>query len=273
MGLGDFFQLTETLAPTHRWTLVSHDSNSSPLEALARVLADRIMELRCRGCPHHYGAWRDHANGGQRPTGASEAALKAFIEPAFGLPDDPNAVLQTHMEAFVAEQLWYFLSLEIPVEEIVRIEPPSFVATDRGGDGLVIHRVPDGYLMFRLWEIKKSTGQAATSGAVSRAYKQLSAKATEYLARYTVIGQELPDSELADFYGQLVDLWIEASCEAAVGVSVATSQDHIPRRCFTTFGQRFASFVDPIRLQGMLTAIGDFSAFTTAVRDCVWKGL
>jgi hypothetical protein len=178
-----------------------------------------------------------------------------------------------HLEGFVGQMLWYFLYLESPPEELVRVEPPGFRVTDPGGDALAIHRMQEGYLMFRLWEMKKCTGGSTVSSAVNTAYNQLNAKATEYLARYTAIGQELPDPELTGFYGQLIELWIEARPEAAAGISVATSLDHIPQRCFTTFGKHFPGFVDPIRLRGMLTAIGDFSAFALKVREFIWTGL
>ena len=79
--------------------------------------------------------------------------------------------------------------------------------------------------------------------------------------------------ELSSFYGQLVEFWINGNKEAAAGVSVATSLCNIPGTCFTTFGQRFSNLTDPIRLRGMLSAIGDFSDFALKVRGFVWKGL
>lgn len=273
MKLSDFFKSVETNAETHSWTLVNQDSHKSPIEALASALADRIMEHRCIACPCHYKAWKQHVEGGPPPGGSSKDALIAFIKPAFGLPTDPEPVLPDHLEGFVAEQLWYFLSLEVPLEEIVRIERPGFLATDPGGDGLVIHRVRAGHLMFRLWEIKKCTGDSPVSATVNTAYNQLNSKATEYLARYTAIGQELPNAELAEFYGQLIDFWVEARPEAAAGVSVTTSTEHAPQQCFTTFGQQFPRFVNPVRLRGMLTAIENFPAFAVKVRDMIWIGL
>lgn len=279
MRLSDFFQSSETVAETHSWTLSSHDPTTSPQDALARALAERIMEHQCRGCPHHYQAWKQRIDGGPPPSGASRKALiEAFIGPVFGLPENPDAVPLDHMEGFVSQLLWYFLYLESPPEEIVRVEPPGFKVTDPGGDALAIHRMQGEYLMFRLWEIKKLTSDprsssSSVSSTVNDAYGQLNAQALEYLARYTAIGQELSEPELAEFYGQLVDLWLEARKEAAAGVSVATSLCHIPQRCFTTFGKHFPRFVDPVRLRGMLTAIGDFSAFTLRVREYIWKGL
>jgi len=232
------------------------------------------MEHRCRGCPQHYQAWQTRVLGGSAVSDSSRDALRAFIKPVFGLPEDPESVSQDHTEGFVAQYLWYSLATEMPSgEPVERVEPPGFVGTDPGGDGLVIHRTDEGYLMFRLWEIKKCVGRGKVSSTVSRAYRQLGTKATEYLARYTVIGQELGNTELADFYGQLIDLWVDARPEAAAGVCVATSLDQVPTRCFTTFGRRFPEFVYPVRLRGMLTAIDDFSDFTLKVRQCIWTGL
>lgn len=279
MKLSDFFQSSRTISNTHTWILASHDPiTTSPQDALAEALADRIMKHQCRGCSHHYQAWKQRVDGGPSPSGASRKALvEAFIGPIFGLPENPDAIPLDHLEGFVSQLLWYFLYLESPPEEIVRVEPPGFKSTDPGGDALAIHRVQNEYLMFRLWEIKKFTGNPESSTSVSltvnTAYGQLNAKALEYLARYTVIGQELPDPELVDFYGQLVDLWLEARREASAGVSVATSLCHVPQQCFTTFGQHFPEFVDPVRLRGMLTAVGDFSAFVIKVRESIWKGL
>lgn len=279
MGIIGFFSTTEETTDTHSWLLSTHDP--APLETqdiLALELAIRIMEHQCRGCPHHFSAWKNRLNEKTPlPNTSIKALRKAFIGPVFGLPENPNTVPLDHIEGYVSQMLWYFLYLELPPENIVCVELPGFKSTDPGGDALVIHRWPAGYLMFRLWEIKKYTGEPSSTSSVSStvniAYKQLDDKALEYLARYTAIGQEKSDPELRDFFGQLVDFWINATKEAAAGVSVATSLCHIPRRCFTTFGQRFPQFIDPVRLRGMLNAIGDFSVFALKVREFVWKGL
>ena len=87
-------------------------------------------------------------------------------------------------------------------------------------------------MTFRLWEIKKCTGKLPISSTISKAYRQLDSKASEYLARYTTIGQEIRDAELAGFYSKLIELWVEAKTEAAAGISVAISLDRTPKRCF-----------------------------------------
>jgi hypothetical protein len=278
-GLKSFFESSHRVSSTHSWILAEHDPEaSSPRNALAAILASLIVKHRCRGCPQYYQAWKLHVDGGPEVAGSARKALEAFIGSVVGLPDRPDLVPIDHLEGFVSEMVWYFICQELPTEPIVRIEPPGFRPTDSGGDGLVIHRVPDEYLMFRLWEIKKFVKRdeevsTSVSSTVSRAYAQLDARATEYLARHTAIGQELPDPELAEFYSRLIEYWIDATPEAAAGVSVAISLDQIPRTCFSTFGRRFPRFVEPVRLRGLLTAIGDLSDFALQVRDQVWKGL
>ena len=273
MALRDYFQLAEESTSTHSWILAKHQIACLSVDDLAKSFADLIMQHRCRACRHHYEHWKLHLEGETVLPETSEKALKAFIEPVFGLPGNPQ-IHQDHLEGFIAEYLWYFLALEgLAGDNAIRIEPPGFTATDPGGDGLIIHRIDAANLLFRLWEIKKSSGTSTVSGTVSTAYKQLSAKATKYLARYTVIGQEINDPELTEFYGQLVDFWIDATPEAAAGVSVVVCVTRVPSRCFTTFGKRFPALTDPIRLRGMLTAVQDFPTFASKVREYVWKGL
>jgi len=275
MLLREFFQSIRTPTETHSWILAAHNTDESPIDALAKLLAEKIMEHRCRGAPHYFETWRQHLDGGPQPSGAAARALRAFVRPGFGLPaGESQLVPRAHLEGCVAQYLWYSLSLEdLTCENVVRVEHPGFSPTDPGGDGLVIHRVSDDLMMFRLWEIKKNTGKAPISSTVGNAYQQLDAKATEYLARYTATGQELPDQELAEFYSRLPELWIDATSEAAAGVCVAISSDGIPNRCFSTFGRHFPRFINPVRLMGMLMATSDFPAFADTVRSYIWTGL
>jgi len=242
-----------------------------PIDSLAKLLADRIVEFRCKGCPHTYAAWKTRANGGTSTS--ARKAISAFIKPVFGLPECPDFVPIDHREGYVGEMLWYFLHQEVTTEGIIHIEPPSFKATDPGADALVVHRMAEGYLMFRLWEMKKCTGTSHVSSTVSEAYSQLDTNALEYLARYTAIGQTTGDPDVEQLCAQLVDLWLDSSQEAAAGVSVATSSEKVPTTCFSTFGDRFPGFVQPVRLRGILTAIEDFPLFTGKVREFVWTGL
>lgn len=279
MDLQNFFRQTETNASTHTWILVAHDPTKSPVEDLARELAERIVGFQCRGASHYCDVWKAKATSNVPLSNSAETALRAFLVGVFGLPGDYESIPQDHLEGYVGQMLWYFICDERKViDSIQRIEPPGFKSTDAGGDGLVIHHPPNSELMFRLWEMKKyvprsSQVTSAVSSTVNTAYKQLDSKALEYLARYTAIGQELSDDELKDFYGKLVDLWVDASPQASAGVSVTTSASHVPTRCFGTFGTHFPRFTDPVRLRGMLTAIDDFATFCRKVQEEVWKGL
>lgn len=278
MKLIEYFIKNENVAKTHSWDNLLYNSKTASTQDLADVLADMIAKHICRGSVHHYEAWKQKKEEGTPLPASSKKALhEAFIGPIFGVPEDPDAIDPEHVEGYVSQMLWYFLYSESPPEEIVRLEPPGFKSTDPGGDALAIHRVGDGYLMFRLWEIKKYTGSSQSStnvnSTVYKAYRQLRNKALEYLARYTVIGQEIPDPDLSSFYGQLVDIWLEARKEAAAGISVVTSQTHVPKQCFVTFGKHFPEFTEPVRLRGILMAVEDFSTFVEKVRDSIWQGL
>lgn len=279
MALIDCFRLTENAAATHTWALVSHDPAVLPADALADELADRIVRFQCRGAIQHYRAWKAKSLLGSPLSDSAKRAVEAFLAPVFGTPSNPDAVPKDHLEGYVGQMLWYFLCEERRMQEsICRIEPPGFKSTDPGGDSLVVHRLPDTTLMFRLWEMKKfvpisDASNSSVASTVNTAYSQLDGRALEYLARYTGICQEQDDPELRMLYGQLVDLWVDASEQAAAGVSVATCLSQVPQRCFETFGQRFPRFATPVRLRGMLTAIGDFAAFACRVRECIWSGL
>ncbi len=272
----DFFTLVETQEETYAWILANHNPEVASDDALAELLAIRIMEHRLRGCPNHFKEWEQNYRGETPLSPKARAAIVAFTEPVFGPVGIEDAVPSAHLEGLVSQYLWYFLCMEMPSDPIVKDIPPGFKVIDPGGDALMIHKINDDYLMFRLWEIKKfvSTDPANPNAraTILKAYEQLEANAIEYLARYTSIGQEL-DPDLKDFFGQLVDLWIDASPKASAGVSINTSIKHIPVVAFHDLGARFPALTDPVRLRGMLTAVNDFSDFSKKVRGFVWKSL
>ena len=279
MPLTDLFDFTDNQTPTHSWVLLSHKCNDVTLEELAQALATDIVRFRCQRCEHHFQAWLNKAENNIQLPETSAAALSAFLTPTFGEP----GVYFTggrvdHLEGFVGEWLWYFLTLENPGDEIAYKIPPGFKSTDPGGDGFIVHRLPNNLLMFRLWEMKKFSPTAAVGsqrivGTVERAYSQLNSKALEYLARITATEQEVANPELEEFLGMLPDLWVDASPQAAAGVSVATSTNFLELDCFNDFGNRFPKFTQPIRLKGMLTGVLDFSRLSVLVQEYIWKGL
>lgn len=269
MSFVDHFVSSNTVETTHVWTLSKRNS-SIIVEELAMIVAHEVVHYRLRGQIYLYDAWKNKTSGIQFPSPKYSILLKTFLGPVFGVPNDE--VPDDHLEGYVGEFLWYLLHREGNDPSIVHIEPPSFKVTDQGGDGLIIHRT-NGNLMFRLWEMKKCTGSNSVSSTVNTAYNQLDSNALEYLARYSTVGQELSDTELSVFYGQLLDHWLDASESAAIGISVTTSFDSIPSQCFTTFGNKFPKFTSPPRLHGLLTAVEDFAVFSKKVRDIVWSGL
>lgn len=275
MNISDFFELAETAEKTHKWTLVCHDEEHSPIDDLAKILATKIMEHRLR--PQHFKAWESRLNGGEPLTNKIRTTILAFTKPAFGNPGEPDSINIDHLEGLVSQYLWYFVCKEITGEKIIKEIPPGFKSTDPGGDALLIHQLEDGHLRFRLWEIKKvvrrsDDATATTNPTITKAYEQLRSNALEYLARYTSIGQEL-DPELNDFFGNLVEMWLDAAPEASAGVSINTSEVCIGPNSFHDFGEKFPEFVDPVRLLGMITAVEDFELFSNKVREYVWNGL
>lgn len=280
MTIRRYFDSVSHSNSTHNWIRNSHNPDSATVDALAQVFAEKVVEFRCRRCPQHFNSWKNKVENGTPLDDASKSALRAFLVPTFGDPDEKRDPDIEHLEGFVGEWLWYFLSTENPTETIVHQVPPGFKSTDPGGDAFFIHRFIDNELFFRLWEMKKyaprkddSTQKLRTT--VNRAYSQLNSKALEYLARITATEQELEDPELEEFVGRLVELWIDASRQAAAGVSIATSLNHVSQDsdCFNDFGNQFPRFTKPVRLLGMLTDIEDFSAFAIKVKDYIWKGL
>lgn len=279
MPILDQFDSIEQCSPTHNWVLLSHRIQDVTLEDLARKLATDIVRHFCRRCEHHFQAWFDKAEKNIELPESSVAALDAFLKPVFGEPGIPFTKGKiAHLEGFIGEWLWYFLTLESNDHEIAYLIPPGFKVTDPGVDGFIIYRFPDNFLMFRIWEIKKFSPSIKDSsqrieGTFDRAYSQLDAKAMEFLARITVTEQEVHNQELQEFMGRLPDLWQDASSQAGAGISVVTSTDHIKMDCFDDFGNRFPKFTDPVQLQGMLTGVLDFSKFSSLVQEYIWKGL
>jgi hypothetical protein len=279
MPLSIFFDTDEYHLPTHQWLLVSQKNQNITLEEIAWDLAINIVHFRCQRCSHHYLAWLNKVENNIALTPASSSALSAFLVPTFGEPGNHFAPGRLdHLEGFVCQMLWYFITLENPGDIIEYQIPPGFKSTDPGGDGFIVHRLPDNLLMFRLWEMKKYSppsgdNSAGINGTVDRAYTQLTSKAMEYLARITTTEQVAANPEVEVFLGMLPDLWAEASPQAAAGIFIATSIGHVSTNCFDDFGNRFPLFIQPIRLKGMLASVLDFSRLSILVQEFIWKGL
>src|SRR4051794_23349398 len=85
-GLARYFARLDTERPTHTWTRQICDGSLGTTADLASELADRIVELHCRGAPQYYTEWTQRAAGKSMLSPAAEAFLRAVSSVAIGLP-------------------------------------------------------------------------------------------------------------------------------------------------------------------------------------------
>lgn len=266
------FTHTNHVEASHAYDRCEHDCTACTADDLAAELADFIVELRCRDLPGLYSSWCSKRDGGTHTTTHAEEKLRVFIGLGFGLPDE-NPIPADHLEGAVAESLWYALVHEFIHEDpLVYAVPPGLSASDHGSDGFVVHR-RDGELAFRLWEIKKNTGESPIGSTIGRAYRQLNSKALEYLARLIPAEQHHPDPDVRGLITRSMEHWLNGDAQAAAGVAVACSSGRLGNESFSTMGTRFPSMTRPNRLRGFLAGLGDFADFARLVQAELWKGL
>ena len=261
--------------PSAKCVYVVAGGTAGPTElaAAARMLADDAMALRCGASPV-LETWRGRAAGGPTLPARDRQAVEAFARDTFGVPSDPGD--PNLIQGFVAELLWHRLTRECTApgggRRLFHIHDLSWSAYQQGGDGLVVYEVSGGQLVFRLWEVKKHEAAAHLSRTVTRACKQLDVNALRYLAQYTGYGSTLT-GPLGRLYAELVPMWIDDDPRSGIGVSIATSKVHSPKRA--AFGGVTTAFpkLKPTQREGVIVAVGDFSAFAVTVRDAVWTGL
>lgn len=246
-------------------------------ELAAQTLADDAMKIRCGRSPV-LDRWRARREGGPPETGARREAVATYAGLGFGLPDSPAG--DDHLQGLVAELLWNRLVNERLVcrdgRRLVHAHPVKPDPLEPGGDGLVIYKIAGGTLVFRLWEIKKHNSAASRVSATIRgASKQLSDRGREYLAK--LAGPETIDQggPLGDLYAEIVELWLDRSDRAGVGVSVGTSVQYAPRHSssFRSIATAFPDFKQPGQTEAIVIAVPDFPAFAARVREIVWTGL
>jgi hypothetical protein len=240
------------------------------IDHFALCLAEEVMRERTGTHVNWYDAWVARREGGPPHPARIAKMLTTLVSMAVGPKATPKP--DDQIEAFVAEQPWYHLVRVVPTDPIAFLIPPSLEVTEIGGDGLAIHRMPDDSLQFRLWEVKKHTGTAVSS-TVGLAYTQLQANGLKYLAKISAAYQHHRDAELANFVTKIMEMWVDADQHAAAGVWVGLSDASIPKRCFSTFGNRFPDFADPRRMMGGLSSLPDFPAFARRVSEWLWIGL
>lgn len=206
-------------------TVASQDD----VDVAAWHVADKIMEFRCAGASSTYDDWRRRATGGTPLSRREGVSVAAFVRTGLGIPSAPQP--SDHVQGYVAEFIWFLLARENPGDgrSVAHVEPPKPHVTAPGADALIIYRLNDALLVFRLWEIKKHAGSAHVSTTIGRAFTQVSKNGIEYLAQL-VPAAPRDDPDVAELYGQLVDLWRDADERAGVGVAISTSLRHAPQR-------------------------------------------
>jgi hypothetical protein len=246
-------------------------------EAAAQLLADDAMRIRC-GTSSILDRWRARRDGHEPGDPAQADVVATYACLGFGLrnKDPANA---DHLQGLVAELLWNRLIGERTScsgeRRLVKAHPVKPDPLEPGGDGLVIYMV-GSTLVFRLWEIKKhDSAKKPVSATIRRASKQLASRGNEYLAK--LAGPETIEQggPLGDFYADIVELWLDGSDRAGVGVSVGTSAAHAPSQpsAFRSIVTAFPHFNREGQAESVIVAMPDFPGFATRVRDIVWSGL
>lgn len=270
MSFERFFQRDHHAEAEHAWDVCSHEDGCDAGDIAAEV-ASEVVRIRCSGVKGLHASWIARRGGGIHTLQGADVMLPAFLRPSFGIPASP--LPDEHLQGAVGEMVWYLLVRDFVHEPaIAHIVEPSVSPLDHGGDGFVVHRLDDGGLMFRLWEVKKSTG-GPVSSTVSTAYAQLDERAPEYLARLIPQEQRNPDPDVRDLVSRSIIEWERGGEEASAGIAVTLSKADLPSQCFTTMPKRFDRMRSPNRLRGLLAGLDDLATFSERVRDDVWSGL
>jgi hypothetical protein len=242
----------------------------------AWILADHAMQTRC-GTAQALASWRIRRDGGPPNTGNRKRAIEVFVRMGFGLPAAP--AVPDHLQGHVAELLWHRLIQERTVctdgRELVQAPPLKADPLESGGDGLVIYKISDGTLVFRLWEVKKHESSTSTvTATIGRASRQLKTRGEEYLAKL-VSPETIRHGPVAELFQDIVELWLDGSDRGGVGVSVGTSATHVASApvSFRAVRRAFPHYSQPGQAEGILVAVPDFPAFAERVREIVWNGL
>jgi hypothetical protein len=268
-ALSDLLVVDVHKETTHHWAEARLPVANRASAALR--VATHIAWLRCGGAPQYFNAWCIRLGGGSPHDPELLDCLIAFIaSESIGTSAEPAC--HEHLEGFVAEHVWHLLTTEnmLTYGTPVRVEGPDWSVTDSGGDGLAVYR-RGGTLVFRLWESKAHAGDDGVRAVVNRACRQVNSNALRYLARFSKVGQALPDPEFQDFYGRLPELWRQAAREAGAGISVTTASAETSD-CFGNC-PNYWEFSHDDQRQGLVVTIEDYSAFAELVRDELWKGL
>lgn len=248
------------------WAL--YESDASTRDALLLAVVESIIALRFNGIPSAAQAWRRVRAGGPPFSDKEKERHTVGVRPSFGTPKKPST--SVHVEAAVAEHMWYLVMTQDPSTASVFVEPPKHYVTAPGGDGLSFHPHPSGH-SFRLWEVKKHSAKDGLGRTLADASKQLSADALRHLAQYAAIGARAGKG-LDATYSTLVESWQDGSAHAGAGITVASHT--APKRApFKPMTKYFTHLVGPHALLGHVLLVSDFPTFCENVRKELWIGL
>jgi hypothetical protein len=255
------------------WDLVTTiGQESEDRAAAAWVIADEIMLARTDLDTGAYELWREATLADKKLVGKERDHVLLYAAPVFEAND------RTGVTGYIGEWLWYLSTRDLapePGRSVEILDPPSSTVTDSGPDGLIIHRVPDSALgfVFRLWEMKKFTGIAATPGDIIRgAWRQLNNNGGKYLGQMSWGGRQLA-ADTRTFVSSLARQWTYSLESGNGGVSLALNAADTPNTAFERSHTHFTTHTHDGALQGLVVAIDDLEEFADDVREYAWSAL
>ena len=243
-------------------------------DTLAKAVACVIVQARCPGTV--YRKWLEACAGTRQLTNIEKQELETYIKPSVGLRGAPAS--DNQIQAVVAEHIWYELIRNADSENglPINITPPSLRVTEPGGDGLAVYKTGENTYIFRLWEIKKHTGNSSATSKITEASKQLTTNGAEYLAKWSKVGQDIDHQypDLSKFYATLVAMWLDADRKAHAGISVSKDgSSRITGTPIAIMKNHMPTFAADKQLEGLIVSIPDFSVLAHKVREELWKGI
>jgi hypothetical protein len=249
-------------------------SGSLSADTLAQAIACIIVRIRCPDVVYH--KWLEACAGTRQLTAIETQELETYIKPSIGLRG--SSASDDQVQAVVAEHVWYELTRSADGEHglPIKITAPSLRVTEPGGDGLAIYKTGESTYIFRLWEIKKHTGNNSATSKITEASKQLTASGAEYLAKWSKVEQEVDHqyANLSKFYAKLVSMWLEADSKASAGISVSKDDSsQITGSPIAIMKRHMPTFTADNQLEGLIISIPDFADLAHKVREELWKGI
>ena len=243
------------------------------LDAAAALLAEGIARRRIGANTRLHALWqsRRRAASGDPVDARDRQLFAAGLLQNVGTPDQPGPLEQLH--GLVAESIWFEVASEVDAGLGVplRVEGHGWSATDPGGDGLTVYTTANEGFCFRLWESKYHGTGRKVRRTVNRACRQVKSRSASYLSRFSLIAQQITDDDdLARFYGELAERWVDRDAAAGVGISVGTSSDANVSECFRKVFTYFELELD--QHQAHLHLMADFAELADRVKNQLWKG-